>query len=821
MTTLLQDIKFGARLLLKDPTFTVTALLTLAICIGANAAMFTVVRSVLLKPLPFPDSDRIVLLYNSYPNAGVARVGAAVPDYFDRQVSVPALDVVALFRREGVTFGDENGAERLNTLRVTPSFFRVARVSPVAGRVFSEEEGEPGKNQKALLSYGFWKRKFGASPSVIGTPIRLSGTMFDIVGVLPAEFTFLQNDVDLFVPAAFEPDDKSDDRRHSNNWQMIGHLREGANVDQVQQQVDALNAANDTKFPEFHQILLDARFRTVSVLLRDDVVRDIKKVLYLLWGGVGFVLILGCLNIANLVVVRASGRTREMATRHAIGGDLARLARQLVTETTLLALAGGAGGLALGWTLLHWLPASSLTQLPRGYEIQIDPIVIVVTLVLTVAVGVALGAAPASRLWRMKLDAELREETRGGTSGRRANRVRQALAIAQVAIALALLTGAGLLLASFRAVLNLDYGFDPAQVATANINLPGTTYKDPPALAAFEGRMLDGLRALPGVEAAGATTSVPFGNSTNYNVILAEGYVMKPGESLLAPMSVTVTSGYFESMHIPVVRGRVFDARDTASAPATVILDERLARKFWPEQDAIGHRLYHPDDLKNVTAITPKTEFFTVVGVVKEVQMVDPRSDFTPVGTYYFPYEQQASRGMTLTVRTRTASPSIQADIRRVIAGLDAQLPVFRAQPMQQWIDDGLVGRRLPMIIALGFGIVALLLSAIGIYGVLAYGVAQRRRELGMRMALGGTGSAIFWLVLFDGLKIVGIGVAIGLASSLGVGQIMKSQLFGVTPMSPLVLVVVTAGLSVVALVASAIPALRASRINPIVVLAK
>ena len=333
--------------------------------------------------------------------------------------------------------------------------------------------------------------------------------------------------------------------------------------------------------------------------------------------------------------------------------------------------------------------------------------------------------------------------------------------------------------------------------------------------------MLEGLRAIPGVEAAGATSSVPFSSNINNSVILAEGYVMKPGESLLAPTQVTVSSGYFEAMRIPVVRGRSFEARDTTGAPTTAIIDERLARKFWPDQDAVGRRLYMPDDPKDITKITDKTRFFTIVGVVKEVQMIDPKADFTPVGTYYFPMEQSPQRTMTLTVRTKIPSTTIQSDIRRVVAGLDSQLPVYRAQPMQQWIDDALVGRRLPVLISIAFGVVALLLSAIGIYGVLAYGVAQRRRELGVRMALGGTSASVFGLVLSDGLKIVAIGLAIGLASSVVVGQLMKSQLFGVTPLSPMVLALVTLALSVVALTASAIPALRASRINPIVVLGK
>ena len=811
MSTLFQDLRFGARLLLKDRTFTITALLTLAICLGANAAMFTVVRSVLLKPLPFPESDRVVLLYNSYPNAGAPRVGAAVPDYFDRLASVPAMDVQTLFRREGMTFGDENGAERLVSVRATPSFFRVIHVEPLLGRVFTDDEGEVGKDQKVLLSYAFWKRKFGGAGAIEGLKIRLNGNEYAVVGVLPPEFTFLQNDIDLFVPAAFAPAEKADDRRHSNNWQMIGRLRAGATIDQVRQQVAALNASNDVRFPDFHQILKDANFHTVAVFLRDDVVRDVRKVLFLLWGGVGFVLILGCVNIANLVIVRSSGRAREMATRHAIGGDLSRLARQLVTETTLLAVAGGALGILLAWSLIRALASANLAQLPRGYEIALDPAVIAVTLGLTITVGLLLGLAPAMRRWRMKLDVELREETRGGTSGRRANLIRRALATAQVAIALALLTGAGLLLASFRAVLNLDYGFDPNQVVTGNISLPAISYKDEAAMVSFETRLLESLRAIPGVEAAGATTALPFSGAISNSVILAEGYVMKPGESLLAPSAIIVTAGYFEAMHIPLLHGRTFDARDTSTAPNTAVIDERLARKFWPDQDAVGRRLYQPDDIKDVTKTSDKTKFYTIVGVVKEVQMMDPRADITPVGAYYFPFEQSSNRAMSLAVRTRTPSTTILSDMRRVVAGIDSQLPVSRAQTMQSVIDAALVGRRLPVLISMAFGVIALLLSAIGIYGVLAYGVAQRRRELGVRMALGGTSASVFGLVLTDGVKIVGIGLATGLASSVVVGQLMKSQLFGVTPLSPLVLALVTMALSAVALTASAIPALRAS----------
>ncbi len=816
---MLQDLRFALRLLVRDRTFTITALLTLAVCIGANTAMLSVVRSVLLEPLPFRDAARIVLLYNSYPNAGAPRVGAAVPDYYDRQTSVPALDQQALFRNEGMTLGDESGAERLTSLRATPSFFRMLGAAPAQGRIFNEAEGEPGKDRVVLLSYGFWQRKFGLTP-VGDRKIRLNGAEYQVVGVLSRDFTFLQNDIDVFVPASFRPDDKGDNRRHNNNWQMLGHVGAGATIDQVRHEVDALNAGNDQRFPEFKKILKDAGFRTVVVFLQDDVVRDVKSALYLLWGGVLFVLVIGCVNLANLVVVRASGRTRELATRHAIGADLGRLARQLLTETAVLAVTGGGLGVLVGWWALKSAKALHLDQLPRGYEIALDPVTVASIVGLTLLVGVVLGLAPIAKLRRMNLNVELREEGRGGTAGRRANLIRSGLAMAQVAIALVVLAGAGLLFASFRAVMRADLGFRPARVATVTVSLPGTTYKDGPALVGFEQRALDAVRALPQVEAAGGTTLVPFSGNVTNSVILAEGHVMKPGESLLAPSFGTVTAGYFESMGVVLQGGRFFDRRDTRDSPKVVVIDDRLANVFWPGRDAVGRRLYFPDDRSDLTKITPKTVFLTVVGVIREMQMLDPRGDITPVGTVYFPYEQNTSNTFTLTIRTRT-DVGMTNSVRHALATIDPQVPVYRPRTMTEWIDQALVGRRVPMLIAIAFAVVALFLCAVGVYGVLAYGVAQRRRELGVRLALGGTSGRIFGLVLARGLRIVAAGVLGGLVGTFFVGQVMRSQLVNITPTNPFVLLLVTLTLAGVALVATLVPAWRASRIDPIVVLSR
>jgi len=817
--TVLQDLRFATRLLLKDRTFAVTAILTLAICIGANTAIFSIVRSVLLRPLPVPDAGRIVALFNAYPNAGAPRASTGVPDYFDRLRELPALDQQALYRRQGMTLGGGGNVDRVSAVRATPSFFRLLGATPVHGRLFSEADGEIGQEYKVLLGYGLWQREFGGAPDAVGKPLRLNGRAYDIVGVLPADFKFLWNDIELWVPAAFTPEQKSDDSRHSNNWQMIGRLSTGQTVEEAQRQLDALNARNDERFPQFRQILKDAGFHTTVINLQDDVVREIRPVLYLLWGGVAFVLLIGCVNIANLVLTRATGRTREFATRFAIGADPARMRRQILTESSLVALVGGVLGLLLGsWALksVGWL---GLEGLPRGFEIAIDPVTVAVILALSLVVGLFIGMLPVLRLSRIDLNAAMREEGRSGTSGRGTNLLRRGLATAQVAIAFVLLIGAGLLLASFRAVLQTDLGFDPRGVVSAAISLPQVRYSDAAQIAAFSDRLTEAVRTLPGVEAAGVTDVLPLSGDSNDSVILAEGYVMKPGESLVSPTVSAVSPGYFEAMRIPLARGRYFDERDTSAATLVALVDERLARKFWPGQDPIGRRIYRPDGPNDVLAAGPDTKYITVVGVVKEVQVHGAGLDREPVGAYYFPMSQSPSSAMALVVRTAGDPEVLTPSLRSALSGLDPELPLYNVRTMEARVDESLLSRRVPMFLAMVFASVALLLAAVGIYGVLAYGVSQRQREIGIRMALGSTSRHVFGLVLSEGAKIIGAGLVLGLAGTALLAQAIGSLLYGVRPMEPVVIAAVAAALVLIALVAVLIPARRAARVSPLTAL--
>src|SRR5262245_15584371 len=757
---------------------------------------------------------------NQYPGAGVeTSENSGAPDYYDRLRETTAYDEQAMYNSSNVS-ADQNGTPtRVRIMNVTPSFFRLLEVSPRHGRTFTEAEGEVGAEKKAILSYALWQSQFGGDPAAVGRDVRIDGQPYTIVGVMPQSFRFITDDVMLFRPLAFTPEQKQ--QRHSNNWRNIARLKAGATVAQAQQQVDALNAANLDRFPQYKQLLINARFHTSVVPLQESLVRDVRTTLYLMWGGALFVLLIGCLNVANLVLVRSRARLKELATRVALGAGRARISRQLITESVLLTLASAAAGLAVGFAALRLLATLRIQDLPRGSEVAIDGVVVAFTLAIAAAIGLLLGLIPIVSVLPANLTSVLREEGRTGTSGRGARSLRRVLVTAQVAFAFVLLVGAGLLLASFRQLLAVDPGFDRRGVLTAYVSLPRARYTDDAASNAFADEALRRLRALPGVTAAGSTDTIPFGSNHSDSVILAEGYQMSPGESVISPNQVHVSPGYFESMRARLVRGRFFDGRDGPTAPKAVIVDEKLAHRFWPNQDPIGRRMYLPEDINNLLAITEKTVFLNVVGVVHDVKLANLVEGNGVVGSYFFPLQQDASRFLTFTLRTAT-DPAAQASaFREVIAALDRELPLYDLQTMDERTDKSLVTRRSPMVLSLAFGAVALFLSAIGIYGVLAYLVTQRPKEIGIRSALGSSARGGFELVLREGLLQIVAGFAFGAVGALALRRTMASQLFGVSAGDPLVLAAVTVLLAVVAIAACAVPARRATRIDPIVALAE
>jgi predicted permease len=813
------DLRVGLRLLWKDKAFTVTAALTLAVCIGANTALFSVVHNVLLRPLPVPESDRILVMENVYPKAGADVGGAGVPDYYDRLRDTTVFEEQALYNSNNVNI-DQNGVPtRIRAMNATPSFFRLLRVPVQLGRAFDEKEGEPGNEQKIVLSFALWQTQFGGDPHVVGRDLRLDGQPYTVVGVMPQSFAFLNPNIMLWRPLAFTAEQKSDAHRHNNNFQNIGRLKPGASMQQAQAQIDALNAANLERFPQYKELLINAGFRTKVSGLQDNLVRDVKATLYLIWGGALFVLLIGCVNVANLVLVRSRVRLKELAMRLALGAGRWRLARQLVTESVVLTLVSAAAGLFVGYAVLRALGTLGVQDLPRGSEIRLDGVVAACTVAIAAAIGIVIGLIPVANALPVNLTTALHEEGRSGTVGRGARTLRRTLVVAQVAFAFVLLIGAGLLFASFRRVLSVDPGFRADNVLTASITLPRTHYAKDDALIGFTDEALRRIRALPGVVSAGATTSIPFGGNHSDSVILAEGYQMKPGESVISPQEVDVTPGYFEAMSAKLLRGRFFDDRDAASAPKVLIVDDKLARRFWPNQDPIGRRMYLPTEINNLLAITDKTVFLTVVGVIGDMKLHDLVEGPKSVGAYYFPMAQDTARSMTFAVKTAGEPAAVTSAIRGAINAIDRELPVFDTQTMQERTEKSLMTRRSPVLLSLGFGVVALLLSAIGIYGVLAYLVTQRTKEIGIRIALGSSAAAIFELVLREGVLLIAGGFVLGAMGTVALRKSLESQLFGVSATDPIVLATVTTVLALVALVACAVPARRATKIDPIVAL--
>ena len=820
MERLLQDLKFAARILWKDRGFAITALLTLGICIGANAAIFAIVNSTLLRPLPVPEAAQLVHMYNAYPAAGVTAGSTGVTDYYDRLKETTVFQEQALYNTRGVTVGGQTEPQRVVAMVSTPSLLRLLQVHPIRGRVFSEEEGEIGKTNKAILTYASWQQWFGGQDTAVGRDVRINGEPFAIVGVLPQGFRFLDPDVKLWIPVAFSAQEKSDDNRHSNNWSYVARLKPGATVTRARQEIDALNARNLDRFPNLKQILINAGFHTVVVPLQDHLVRDVRSTLYLLWGGVVFVLLVGGVNVTNLMLVRASARMKELATRHALGAGLGRIAGQLLTETALLALGGAGFGLGLGYVGVRSLARLSLDATPQGTAVAMDATVVVFSVGLALALAILIGLIPSLSLRHMNLSQIFRDEGRSATVSRGARVVRRTLVTAQVAFAFMLLIGAGLLLASFQRVLAVRPGFDPTHVLTGRVSPPASRYKEDAQLIAFWNQLLDRVRQLPGVQAAGTTTNIPLGDDFSDSVILAEGYAMSPGESLISPFNSSVSPGYFEAMTIPLKRGRLFTASDDERAPKVLIIDERLADRFWKNGDPIGRRMWKPESAGELTqGPGPKSHFYTVVGVVGNVRTTG-LTEKEPVGTYYYPFAQNAGRGMTLVTRTAGEPESLVSAIRQQVTAMDPELPFFAVKPMQLRVEESLVSRKTPMMLATLFGAIALFLAAVGIYGVLAYQVAQRRKEIGIRLALGSDGRRIFGLIVSEGLWLLCLGLGVGLAGAFAIRRAMASQLFGVQPMDPVVLALVTAVLAVVALLACAVPARRAARIDPLIALA-
>lgn len=804
--SLLRDVQLSLRGLAREKSFTLTALLILALCFAANVAIFAVVNGVLLRPLPFREPHQLVVVMNAYPKAGVDRSGASVPHYLERR-EIAAFAEVAASRDWGVTIGEAGAPERIEATFATPSFFRVLKAEAALGRTFTDDEGAYGRNNVVVLSDALWRQRFGGDPGVIGRTLRVDTTPHTIIGVMPPGFHYLSQRARLWTPLCFSDDDRKPDRRHSNNMAMIARLKPSATVAEAQAQVDAMNERALTTDP-FAKIVRDAGFHTTVRDLAADYVAELRPVLLLLQAGVIFLLIIGAVNLANLLLVRATGRTKEYCVRQALGAGWLQLARGLVTETLLLSLGGGVIGLALGAAALRGIASLAADQLPVRLDPSLDLVVIVVSLAVAVALGLLLAVPIVWHTLHGNLSNALAVESRGGTTTRGVHRLRHTLIVAQIALAFVLLAGTGLLGLSFARVLGQNPGFRPEQVLSGAVALPWANYKEDPQRLAFVEKLATELSSMPGVSSMGICTSAPFSGNNNDNAIWVEGYQLAPGESLRAHFTSGVAGDFFGCLGIQLREGRFLTTADSRAKNRVCVVDDEVARHYWPNGGALGHRISNGPPDKD-------TDYFTIVGVVGAVKQAD-LADRRANGAVYFPYGHYASNSFSVLVRTVQAAELAGPTLRAAVLRIDPELPLHDLKTMVARLDESVAGRRVPLLLAGIFASVALVLAAVGIYGVLAYTVTQRQREIGVRLALGARPDQILAQFLGLGARLLMFALPIGLLGAWLAGRAMTSLLFGVTPGNALVLAGTAGLLAAVALLACFVPSRRASRVSPV-----
>jgi predicted permease len=808
------DLKLATRILRKDRGFTLTALATLTICLGGHAAIVAGVNGLLFHPLQIPEADRVLLMANQYP-AVEKRWGtvSGTPDYDDRLRHVTVMEEQALYNYSGVTLEIAGVPTRTLGIVGTPSLLRLLRARPAHGRLFVDSEATPGNDQSIILSDRLFRELYNGDPAAVGRTMRVSGRELTIVGVLPRDFTFGGPDVRFWTPLALTEQQRSDDARHSNGWSSIGRLKPGATIEQVRTQLKALDALNlERTTPKLKPILINTGFFTSVEPLADVVVRDLQGPLSMLWAASIVVLVIGLGNLGNLAFARSRTRLSELGTRLAIGAGRFDVIRQQLVEGVIIGGVGAGAALAVGVGILSALRRRALVTNPA---VEIDLIVVGITIALGIVAGVIVGLGSASPLFTMRLSSILHDGTRSRTGGRAVRATRRTLVIAQMACSFMLLVGAGLLWVSVWNLLNVNYGFTIDNVITAGVNLPQPRYAADEDARSLVTRSLDSIRRVPGVVSAGVTTVVPLRGFYQSGIIIAEGYVPKPEEPAVATVRATVTPGYFEAAGTALVRGRYFDDRETAESTRSVIVDENLAQRFWRDDDPIGRRIFRPSSAKDLESTGPDTPWLTVVGVVRDAQLRGPLvTDFGTNGTVYFPYAVTAPRDFGYVVRTAGDPTALVGEIRSALAQVDRELPLFDIRTMSERSALALAARTSTMQLATLFAAVAVFLSAIGLYGVLAYLVTQRSREMGVRLAVGSAPREIVALIVREGLGLALGGVVLGTIGSLALGRLVASQLYGIAPTNPWVMLLMMLMLAVVATLACIVPARRAANLD-------
>ena len=809
-----RQLSYAVRLLRKTPAFTATALLTLAVCFGANLTIFGVIDSVLLRPLPFPAPDRLMTIFNTYPKAGVERDGSTLTNYYERRGHIPAFSSLSIYRYATEVVGEPGSTEREPTMRVSPEFFSTLGLGPAIGRTFTDEETTSDTDHVAILSNTYWRQRFNADPNVLGKLIRVNSVSRTVIGVLPASFRFLSSDARVFLPLASDPEARAPSRRHSggNVIQMIARLRPDATLTQAQSELDAQNTALEVDDPQA-KMIAEAGFRSLVVPLRADHVAAVRPTLLLLEAGALVLLLIGGVNLVNLLLIRASGRAKELAVRQALGAGWKYLVSEVVVETTLLTFAGGLLGLAVGAGGMQLLRALGADRLPLGSRIVFDARLALVGLVAAVVMGIVFAVPVAWFNLRRHLGNALQSVSRGGTSGRGAQVLRHSFIVAQIALAFVLLAGAGLLGLSLQRVMAVSPGFQSDHVLTGQILLTWKDYSEATRLPFFE-RLMDKVEQLPGVMYAGVVNNVPFSGNIGKSAATVAGHVRHPGESARGHYAYGVAGDYFRAMGFSLREGRFLTADDSRRSERVCVVDEDFTRYYWPHSSAIGQRLWDGSEEGK------DAEAFTVVGVVGGVKQAGLTEDEAQ-GAIYYPYAFRIGDNVFVAVRTSLPPESFALTLQKLVRQIDADVPVSDIRSMDTRIADSLVARRSPALLAGLFSAIALLLTSIGTYGVLSYAVTQRRREIGVRMALGAQPGQIRMQFLSLSVRLLTAGTVLGLIGAWQAGRAMRSVLFQVPPLNVAVFAAAACVTTVVCLAACLLPAQRAAQISPIEALAE
>ena len=810
METLLQDIRYGIRMLLKRPSFTLIAVIALALGIGANTAIFSVVNAVLLRPLPFPQAERLMNVWETNPQRGQKRAAVSYPDFADWRAQNHVFEYMSTYHDSDFILTGGSEPLRLSGAVVNADLFPLLGATPSLGRAFTTDEDKPGESGRVVvLSHGLWQRQFNADPHITGRAIALNGSSYTVVGVMPAGFQFPieSTPIELWTTVAGDAagSDPITSQRGAHYMSVIARLKPGVTQAQAQADLDTIAARLAQQYPD-----TNAHRGTNVMSALESLVGDVRPALLILLGAVGCVLLIACANVANLLLARATTRHKEIAIRAALGASRLRVVRQLLTESVLLALAGGALGLLVALWGGDLLVALSGEDIPRAAQVGLDVRVLGFTLLVSFVTGVLFGLVPALHAARFDLTESLKEGGRSGTEGARRNHVRSALVVAEVAIALVLLVGAGLLMQSLRRLQHVNPGFDAHNVLTLNVTLPEVRYKTPQQVE-FYRNLRERVAQLPGVTSASVVFPLPLSGDRIGISFETEGRPLPPSDLPVTEFR-TINPDYFHTLNIPLRKGRDFTARDDAHAPGVIIVNEAFAQKFFPNEDPIGRRIK-----PGISTDENEPVMREIVGVVGNVRHRSLSTAAEPEA--YVPHAQVPFGSMTLVVKTAPDARSLVSAVRNEVRALDKDLPVYNVKTLEDYLAASVAQPRFNTLLLASFAGLALVLTAVGLYGVMSYAVVQRTHEMGIRIALGAQTGDVLKLVVGQGMLLALIGVGMGLLASLAATRVLASLLYEVSAADPLIYAGITLLITTVALLACYIPARRATKVDPMVAL--